>query len=103
MHRGEDRLSGAEQPDRLLVEMSAGGAARPLGDRPGLHALGEIRTRAKRAPLRGEHDRPATGVGIELLEGLADLFVHRDNKEILRRPAYLDGGDQAIPAYSHRA
>src|SRR5438105_3478561 len=71
--RADDRLFGTEQANGLFVEMAAGAAARCLLYRAGIHPLREIGTGAKRAALRGEHDRAAGRVGIEPLERLADL------------------------------
>ena len=39
MHRRDDRFSGAEQPDRLFVQVTAGSAAAALADGAGVHAL----------------------------------------------------------------
>src|SRR5262249_33655097 len=98
VNRANDRLPGAEQPDCLLVEVAAGPAATSLCDGPGLHALGEIRAGAERSAFGGEYDRPAARIGIELLEGLANLSDQLAVKEIVRRPAHLDRGDEAVPA-----
>ncbi len=95
LHRGDDRLFGAEEPDRLLVEVLAGAAAGALGDRAGIHALRKIGAGAERAALGGKHDRPAIRVGVEPLERLADLGDERAVEEIMRRPAHLDGRDIA--------
>src|SRR5207302_479785 len=51
---------------------------------------------AERAALGGEHDRAAGRVGIEPLEGFADLGDQRAVEEIMRRPAHLDGRDEAV-------
>ena len=98
LDRAMIRLPGAEQPDRLLVEVAAGAAAASLRGRPGLHALREIGAGAERAAFGGEDDRPATGVGVEPLERLANLGDQLAVKEIVRRPAHLDGGDEAVLA-----
>ena len=98
MHRADDRLPGAEQADRLLVQVPPGGAAGPLGDGAGIHPLREIGAGAERAALGGEHDRPDVGVGIEPLEGVADLGNQRAIKEIVRRPPHLDGSDKPVAA-----
>jgi len=51
LHRSDDRLPGAEEADRLFVEVPAGAATASLLDRPGLHALRES------APA--QNDRPS--------------------------------------------
>src|SRR5215831_17738674 len=73
VNRADDRLSGAEQPDCLFVEVASGATAAPLGHGAGIHALGEIGAGAERSAFGGEHDRPAIGVSVELLEGLTNL------------------------------
>ena len=93
MHRADDRLSGAEQAARLLVEMPAGAAAAAFGDRAGVHALREIGAGAERAAFGGEHDRAALRVGVEPLERVADLGDQLAVEEIMRRPAHLDRRD----------
>src|SRR5712691_9524149 len=90
MHRADDRLSRAEEADRLLVEMPPGAAATRLRHRAGVHALGKIGAGAKRASLGGEHDRAAGRVGIEPLEGFADLGDQDAVEEIMWRAADLD-------------
>ncbi len=98
MHRGNDRLSAAEQADSLLVEMLAGAAAAALGNGSGFHATREIGAGAERSSFGGEHDGPAARVGIEPLEGLAEFGDQFDAEEIVRRPAHLDGRDVAVLA-----
>src|SRR5215469_14593980 len=98
VNRADDRLPGAEQPDCLLIEVAARPAATSLCDGPGLHALRKVGTGAERAAFGGEHDRPAARIGIELLEGLANLSYQLAVKEIVRRPAHLHRGDEAVLA-----
>jgi len=98
VHRGDDRLSGAEQSGRLLVEMAAGAAAACFRDRSGLQAPREIGAGTKRPSFRREHDRPASGVGIEPFERFADFGDQVAIEEIVRRPAHLDRRDVAVLA-----
>src|SRR5262249_1719156 len=98
VNRANDRLPGAEQPDCLFVEVASGATAAPLGHGAGIHPLGEIRAGAERSAFGGEHDRPAARIGIELLEGLGDLRDQLAVKEIVRWPAHLDRGDEAVLA-----
>src|SRR5205823_5542533 len=88
VHRGDDRLARAEEADRFLVEVPAGAAAGALRCRSGLHAFREIGPRTERAAFGCEHDRPAARVGVEALEGLADLRYQVAVEEIVRRPAH---------------
>ena len=76
--------------------MPAAAAARRFLHRAGIHALREIGAGAERAALGGEHDRAAGGVGVEPLECGADLGDQRGVEEIVRRPADLDRGDEAV-------
>src|SRR5215472_8043367 len=71
VNRADDRLSGTEQSNCLLVEVTSGTTAAPLGHCSGIHALGEISAGTERPAFGGEHDRPAARVGIELFKGLA--------------------------------
>ena len=98
MHRADDWLLGAEQADRLLVEMPAGAAARRLLHRPGIRSLREIGAGAERAALRRQHDRAAGRVGVEPLEGFANLGDQQAVKKIMRRPAHLDRRHDAVEA-----
>src|SRR6202040_1428062 len=96
--RGDDGLACAEEADCFLVEVSAGAAAAALRCRSGLHAFRKIGPGAERAALGREHDRPAIRVGVEALEGLADLGNQVAVEEIVWRPAHLDRRDVAVLA-----
>src|SRR5579885_1885702 len=100
VNRTDDRLAGAEQPARLLVEVPAGAAARRFLHRAGIHPLGEIGAGAKRTPFGGEHDRPAGIVGVEPLERLADLGDQLAVEEIMRRPAQLNRCDKPVEGHA---
>src|SRR6266481_2725251 len=78
--------------------MAAGAAARSFRDRPGIHAFREIGAGAEGPALGREHDHPASRVGIEPFESLADFGDQLAVKEIMRRPAHLDLGDVALLA-----
>ena len=96
MDRGDNRLSGAEQPDRLFVQVTPGSTAAALADGAGIHAFREIGAGAKRASLGGKNDGATLGIGIEPLKRVADFANQRAVKEIVRRPPHLDRRDKPV-------
>ena len=56
------------------------------------------RRRRNERPSAREHDRAAGRVGVDPLEGLADLGDQRRVEEIIRRPADFDRRDEAVEA-----
>ena len=95
MNRRDDRLFGAKQPVAFDIKMRR---ARP---RPAQKfvavaiAFAEICAGAKRLALRGQNQRAAPGVGVQILERGGNLADQRGVEEIIRRPPDLDQCDVA--------
>ena len=72
-------------------------------------AVAEVRARAERLALRGEHDSADIAVLVEGLERVGDRVDQHDVEEVVRRALDLDGRDMAgnidadVPVFSHVA
>ena len=92
MHRGDDRLAGAPQPLRLLVEVAA-----TLG--AGAHAVGtaaaEVGAGTKMLALGAQHDGAHVRHPVVRFQRVGDFRHHVGIDEIVRPAPDLDGGDDA--------
>ena len=93
LHRGDDRLLRAEQPDRLLVQMPTGAFVAHV-------AAGEVGAGAEGLALRRQHQGAHRGVGIRRLEGGGDLLDQGDVEEVVGRALDLDRGHVAGSRYA---
>ena len=87
MHRGDDRLAGAEQPDGLGVKLA--------GRHTILGGLGEVGAGAEVLSLRTQHDRPAFDLVVQSLVGVGDALDQSGVKEVVRGSMDLHHGHVA--------
>src|SRR3546814_1354310 len=91
-YRRDDRLLGAEQPRRFLVEVFAGAG----GGRRVQVALGEVGAGAEGLALRAQDDRAQVGIRVDVIESVGDRVDERIVEKVVRRTLDLDGRDHAV-------
>jgi hypothetical protein len=93
MHGGDDRLPGAKQTHRLLIEM-VGRAAADGGRLVVPLRIVEVRAGAERLALRAQHHGADAVVLVELFHGSGDLLDQLHIEEVVRRPLHFDRADE---------